>query len=83
MLSDVRQSTIEPVITGAIAAGSLVHTDEYVVYARLPAWGYRHKTVCHGRGEYARDEDVSHPALVIHHQNVRHLAAKSMGRLQP
>src|SRR4051794_15000453 len=23
----------------------------------LPAWGYRHKTVCHGRGEYARDED--------------------------
>ena len=57
MLSDVRQRTIEPVITGAVAAGSLVHTDEYVVYARLPAWGYRHKTVCHGRGEYARDED--------------------------
>jgi len=20
-------------------------------------WGYGHKTVCHGRGEYARDED--------------------------
>ena len=57
MLSDVRQRTIEPVITGAVAVGSLVHTDEYVVYARLPAWGYRHQTVCHGRGEYARDED--------------------------
>ena len=28
-----------------------------VIYARLPAWGYGHKTVCHGRGEYARDED--------------------------
>jgi len=28
-----------------------------VVAARLPAWGDRHKTVCHGRGEYARDED--------------------------
>src|SRR3954451_7682408 len=27
------------------------------IYARLRAWGYRHKTVCHGRGEYARDED--------------------------
>src|SRR3712207_8400191 len=39
------------------ARGTLVHTDEYKVYARLPAWGYRHKTVCHGRGEYARDED--------------------------
>jgi hypothetical protein len=57
MLSDVRQRTIEPVITGTVAAGSLVHTDEYAIYTRLPAWGYRHKTVCHGRGEYARDED--------------------------
>ena len=57
MLANVRQKTIQPVITDAIAVGSLVHTDEYVVYARLPAWGYRHKMVCHGRGEYARDED--------------------------
>ena len=57
MLSDVRQRTIEPVITGAVAQGALVHTDEYNVYTRLPAWGYRHKTVCHARGEYARDED--------------------------
>jgi len=23
----------------------------------LLAWGYGHKTVCHARGEYARDED--------------------------
>ena len=36
---------------------TLVHTDEYSIYARLPAWGYKHKTVCHARGEYARDED--------------------------
>ena len=26
-------------------------------YARLPAWGYQHKTVCHAHGEYARYED--------------------------
>ena len=32
-------------------------TDEYSIYARLRAWGYEHRTVCHGRGEYARDED--------------------------
>ena len=57
MLPDVRQATIKPVIAGAAARGALVHTDEYAIYARLPAWGYRHKTVCHGRGEYARDED--------------------------
>jgi transposase len=57
MLANVRQRTIQPVIEAAVAKGSLVHTDEYNAYARLEAWGYRHKTVCHGRGEYARDED--------------------------
>src|SRR4029453_4230012 len=57
MLANVQQRTIEPVITGAIAQGTLVHTDEYGIYARLEGWGYQHKTVCHARGEYARDED--------------------------
>ncbi len=46
-----------PIITAAVTPGTLVHTDEYSIYNRLPASGYRHKTVCHGRGEYARDED--------------------------
>jgi len=36
---------------GADTKGTLIHTDEYSIYARLPAWGYQHKTVCHGRGE--------------------------------
>ncbi len=44
-------------IAAAVTPGTLVHTDEYSIYARLPAWGYQHKTVCHARGEYARDED--------------------------
>jgi transposase len=57
MLANVRQRTIQPVITATVTRGSLVHTDEYNVYTRLPAWGYRHRTVCHERGEYARDED--------------------------
>ena len=57
MLANVQQRTIKPVITAAVAPGTLVHTDEYSIYARLPAWGYGHKTVCHGRGECARDED--------------------------
>jgi hypothetical protein len=26
-------------------------------YARLRTWGYEHKHVNHGRGEFARDED--------------------------
>jgi len=57
MLANVQQATIKPIITAAVAPGTLVHTDEYSIYARLPAWGYGHKTVCHARGEYARDED--------------------------
>jgi transposase len=57
MLANVQQKTIQPIIGATIATGSLIYTDEYDIYARLEAWGYRHKTVCHGRGEYARDED--------------------------
>jgi len=57
MLANVQQTTIKPVITAAVTPGTLVHTDEYGIYARLPVWGYGHKTVGHARGEYARDED--------------------------
>ena len=57
MLPNVRQATIKPIITQAVAPGTLIHTDEYDIYARLPARGYGHKTVCHAHGEYARDED--------------------------
>jgi len=57
MLANVQQAMIKPIISAAVAPGTLVHTDEYGIYARLPAWGYRHKTVCHAHGEYARDED--------------------------
>jgi transposase len=57
MLPNVQQTTIKPVIAASVVPGTLIHTDEYNVYARLSAWGYPHKTVCHARGEYARDED--------------------------
>ena len=57
MLANVQQKTIQPIITAAVAAGALIHTGEYDIHARLEEWGYQHKTVCHARGEYARDED--------------------------
>src|SRR5215218_4206556 len=57
MLANVQQTTIKPIIEATVAKGALIHTDEYGIYARLPTWGYQHETVCHGRGEYARDED--------------------------
>jgi transposase-like protein len=57
MLPDVKQQTIKPVITEAVHPGTLILTDEYDIYSRVTEWGYAHKTVCHSKGEYARDED--------------------------
>ena len=57
MLENVQRATIEPYIRETIRAGSTVFTDEYAIYANLAQIGYGHKTVNHGAGEYARDED--------------------------
>jgi transposase-like protein len=57
MLPNVQQVTIQPVITEVVAPGTMIYTDEYDIYTRLPEWGYQHKSVNHGAGEYARDED--------------------------
>ena len=57
MLPNVQQATIRPIIELTVEKGSMVYTDEYDIYCRLPQWGYSHKTVNHSIGEYARDED--------------------------
>jgi transposase-like protein len=57
MLSNVKQMTIAPLIKNTISPTTLIYTDEYNIYTRLNEWGYGHKTVNHGQGEYARDED--------------------------
>jgi transposase-like protein len=57
MLVKVKQVTIGPLIQDTIAEASVVYTDEYDIYARLSEWGYDHRTVCHAKGEYARDDD--------------------------
>ncbi|MCP4703183.1 MAG: IS1595 family transposase [candidate division Zixibacteria bacterium] len=57
MLENVQQKTIMPLITATVAPGTTIYTDEYDIYNRLSDQGYEHKTVCHSRGEYARDED--------------------------
>ena len=31
--------------------------DEYDIHSRLEQWGYTHESVCHSRGEYARDNN--------------------------
>jgi transposase-like protein len=57
MVENVQQVTITPLITSMISPGSCIYTDEYDIYARLEQWGYTHQSVCHGTGEYARDDD--------------------------
>jgi hypothetical protein len=51
MLADVKQKTIGPLIKRTVTPGSVVYTDEYDIYGRLPEWGYAHRTVCHAAGE--------------------------------
>ena len=55
LLANVQQKTIEPFIKDTIIPGTFVYTDEYSIYARLQTWGYEHKRVNHGRGEFARE----------------------------
>lgn len=55
-LDNVQRKTIEPIIRQKVRQGAKVFTDEYNIYGWLPSL-YEHKTVNHGQGEYARDED--------------------------
>jgi len=57
MLPNVQQKTIKPYILSTIMPGATVYTDEYAIYSNLEQLGYKHCTVNHGSGEYARDED--------------------------
>ena len=57
MLENVQQVTIKPLIERMISKFTLIYTYEYDIYSRLVEWGYEHETVCHGAGEFARDDD--------------------------
>lgn len=57
LCDNVQQVTIKPLIVADIQPGSVINTDEYSIYSRLPEWGYVHVTVNHGDGEFARDAD--------------------------
>ena len=62
VLPNVQQITIQPIIESVVEKRATFYTDEYNraafrIYNKLTSWGYEHKTVNHGEGEYARDED--------------------------
>lgn len=49
---NVKSSTVMPLIKGNVKKGSVIMTDEFVVYQSLTSSGYEHKTVNHGSKEY-------------------------------
>lgn len=57
VVPNVQQKTIAPIIKSGVARGTMVYTDEYDIYSRLTEWGFKHSSVNHGSGEYARDDD--------------------------
>jgi transposase-like protein len=57
MLANVQQATIKPLIHATIAPGTCIYIDKYDIYSCLKQWRYAHESVCHSRGEYARDDD--------------------------
>lgn len=57
MLANVQKVLIDPIIKATVKKGTLIYTDEYSIYSSLKKNGYKHKTVNHGSGEFARDED--------------------------
>lgn len=51
------RATLEGLVVPATRPGTMVYTDEWGGYRRLPEAGRRHATVNHAAGEWARDDD--------------------------
>src|SRR5579862_7970354 len=47
---------LTPLIKQHITPGSLIHTDGYHAYDRLPLWGYPHRTTNHSAYEFYRED---------------------------
>jgi transposase-like protein len=54
---DTKGPTIEHEMSAKLVSGVRLCTDESHAYNRMGEHGYEHLTVCHGDGEYGRDED--------------------------
>lgn len=45
-----------PLINTNVAKGTLIHTDGYRLYNKLPLWGYKHRTTDHSKWEFYRPD---------------------------
>lgn len=55
IVPDAKTKTLQPHILQNITLGSEIQSDEWFAYRNLNTKGYTHKTVEHGKGEYAKD----------------------------
>jgi transposase len=49
--------TLEGLVLATTVPGAVLNTDEWRAYGRVPELGRGHRTVNHGAGEWARDDD--------------------------
>ncbi len=56
-ISDVQKMTRQLRAAVCSKQPDVVLTDKYAIYSKMKEWGYGYKSVCHGAGEYVRDED--------------------------
>ncbi|MEA3344875.1 MAG: IS1595 family transposase [Chloroflexota bacterium] len=54
MCTDLKEENLRPWLRSQVRRGSHVHTDDYSIYQFLAQAGYRHHSVNHSEGEYAR-----------------------------
>jgi len=54
LVPDGKQRTLFPLVRKHVVRGSLICTDGFKMYRRLPALGYLHRWVDHDAGEYVR-----------------------------
>ena len=55
---NVKSSTVMPLIKDSVKKGSMIMTDEFVIYQSLTSSGYEHQTVNHGSKQYV--EGIKH-----------------------
>lgn len=82
---DVDAESLHAEVIASVEPGATIHTDEHSGYRGLADKSFRHETVCHSAGEYARD-DVSTNGIesvwallkrgmhgIYHHVSKKHL----------
>lgn len=53
------ERVLTPLIRQHVKRGTLIHSDGYMAYKKLPLWGYGHRTTNHGIGEYYREDSYT------------------------